>query len=270
LTFTVVSEVDHQLRLTAQMCGPISNFFNIISFPNEQTSNVTRYLNEAAALATDGTLHQYFQDQCIVQQVYPALFQFVPGFVAPFEAFDDHHFIGHSGVSSWAYNTTEGVVVIDALNDQEEVEEILLPGLRAFGLRREDIKHLIITHEHSDHYGGAKYIKNTFGAGAHAPENAWQGMEQMTPDADPPVPVRVRVLVDGQDLYYRRRNIPHRSHTWTHRGTPRGHCRSSSLSPTRARCWIIRWHWDSEGHSLSRREDKIAISICGNRSKTRC
>ncbi|KAL2783460.1 beta-lactamase-like protein [Aspergillus keveii] len=182
------------------MSGPISDFFNITTFPNEQTSNVTRYLNEAAALATDGKIHQYFQDQCIVQQVYPALFQFVPGFVTPFEAFDNLYFIGHSGVSSWAYKTTEGVVVIDALNNQEEVEAILLPGLEAFGLRGEDIKHLIITHEHNDHYGGAKYIQDTFRPAVYASEKAWQAMEQKSPNAEPPVPIRDRVLGDGQDL----------------------------------------------------------------------
>ncbi|KAL3486669.1 hypothetical protein BJX62DRAFT_228553 [Aspergillus germanicus] len=128
----------------AQM-GPLSDFFNITTFPNEQTEN-------------------YFQDQCIMQQVYPALFQFVPGFVTPFKAFDNLFFIGHSSVSSWAYNTTEGVVVIDALNSQEE-----------------DIKHLIITHEHSGQYGGAR-------------------MEQMSPDADPPVPTRDRVISNRVNL----------------------------------------------------------------------
>ncbi|KAL3447818.1 beta-lactamase-like protein [Aspergillus insuetus] len=180
--------------------GPLSDFFNITTFPNEQAENVTWYLNEAAALATDGTIHQYFQDQCIVQQVYSALFQFVPGFVTPFEAFDNLFFIGHSGVSSWGYNTTEGVVVIDALNNREEVEAILLPGLEAFGLHGEDIKHLIITHEHSDHYGGARYIQDTFGPAVYASEKAWQGMEQMSPDAEQPVPIRDRVLSDGVNL----------------------------------------------------------------------
>lgn len=179
---------------------PLNEFFNITTFPNEQSANVTRYLNEAAALATDSSIHQYFQDQCIVQQVYPALFQSDPGFVAPFSPFDDLYFVGHSGVSSWAYKTTEGIVVIDALDNQAEVEAILIPGLESFGLAATDIKHLIITHEHLDHYGGAKYIQDTFGAAVYASEKAWQAMEQMGPDADPPVPSRDRVLGDGTGL----------------------------------------------------------------------
>ena len=180
--------------------APLNEFFNITTFPNEQKANVTRYLNEAAALATDGSIHQYFQDQCIVQQVYPPLFQFQSGFVAPFSPFDNLYFIGHSGVSSWAYNTTEGIVVVDALDNQEEVEAILIPGLERFGLAAKDIKHLIITHEHLDHYGGAKYIQDTFGPAVYASEKAWQGMKEMGPSANPPVPTKDRVLEDGAKL----------------------------------------------------------------------
>lgn len=180
--------------------APLNEFFNITTFPKEQKANVTRYLNEAAALATDSSIHQYFQDQCIVQQVYPPLFQFDAGFVTPFLPFENLYFVGHSGVSSWAYNTTEGIVVIDALDNQEEVEAILVPGLERFGLAATDIKHLVITHEHLDHYGGAEYIQDIFGAAVYASEKAWQAMEQMGPDADPPVPSRDRVLMDGAVL----------------------------------------------------------------------
>ncbi|KAL2825337.1 beta-lactamase-like protein [Aspergillus cavernicola] len=179
----------------------LSNFFNITTFPNEQKANVTRYLSEAGALATDTAIYQYFQDQCIVQQVYPPLLQAVPGFVQPFTPFENLFFIGHSRVSSWAYNTTEGLVVIDALDNQAEVEAILLPGLEAFGLRGADIKHLIIAHEHADHYGGARYLQETFNLAVYASEAAWEGMEAIGAiNPDPPVPRRDRILGDGQDL----------------------------------------------------------------------
>ncbi|KAL3477417.1 beta-lactamase-like protein [Aspergillus californicus] len=184
---------------SAQM-APLSEFYNATTFPNEQKANVTRYLSESAALANNEALHGYFQDQCIVQQVYPPLFQFVSVFVDPFAPFDDLFFVGHSAVSSWAYNTTEGLVVIDALNNQDEVEAVLLPGLEAFGFTGGDIKHLIITHEHSDHYGGARYLQDTFGPAVYASEKAWEAMENMDPDTTVPVPARDKVLGDGDDL----------------------------------------------------------------------
>lgn len=141
---------------------PLSKFFNITTFSNGQTENVTRYLNEAAALATDASIHQYFQDQCIVQQVYPPLFSFSPSFVKPFSPFERLFFVGHSGVSAWAYNTTDGVVLIDTLDNEDEVKAVLLPGLKSLGFDGSDIKHIIITHEHVDHYGGAKYLQDNF------------------------------------------------------------------------------------------------------------
>ncbi|KAL4782627.1 beta-lactamase-like protein [Aspergillus varians] len=195
------------IALLALLCAPalgkrrppLNEFFTPPTFPNEQKANVTQYLNEAAAFATDSAIHQYFQDQCIVQQLYPRLLEVASGFVKPFAAFDNLYFIGESAVSSWAYNTTEGVVVIDSLDRPDEVETILLPGLEAFGLRGEDIKHLIITHEHDDHYGGAKYIQDTFKPVVYASEKAWQGLEALGPD-DPPAPTRDRVLGDGDNL----------------------------------------------------------------------
>ncbi|KAL4924001.1 uncharacterized protein BDV17DRAFT_295813 [Aspergillus undulatus] len=131
----------------------LSEFFNITTFPNEQKANVTRYLNEAAALATDSAINQYFQEQCIEKQVYPTLFKAEAGYVTPFLPFNNLYFVGHSYVSAWAYNTSEGIVLINALDNQEEVKAILIPGLESFGLSGADIKHLIITHEHGDHYG---------------------------------------------------------------------------------------------------------------------
>src|SRR2546421_6949069 len=94
--------------VTSAQILPINQFANLTTFPNEQAENVTRYLTEAAALATDGSIHQYFQDQCITQQVYPNLFSFPPGFVQPFSAFDNLYFVGHTFVSAWAYNTGDG------------------------------------------------------------------------------------------------------------------------------------------------------------------
>ncbi|KAH6971362.1 beta-lactamase-like protein [Ilyonectria sp. MPI-CAGE-AT-0026] len=193
-TLSLLSSVGHAQIL------PLNEFFNITSFPNEQHENVTLFLNEAAALAADGAIHQYFQDQCIVQQVYPSLFAFPPGFVTPFSPFDNLFFVGHSFVSAWAYNTTDGLVMIDALDNPEEIEAIMLPALASFGFQGSDIKHVIITHEHVDHYGGAKYLQDTFKPAIYAAAPAWEAFAVLSPDEVPQPPAQDKTLVDGEDL----------------------------------------------------------------------
>ncbi|KAG9506461.1 hypothetical protein J7337_003444 [Fusarium musae] len=181
---------------------PISEFFNITTYPNEQKENVTRLLNEGRRLATDGSIHQYFQDQCITQQVYPATFTMPPGFVNPFAAFDKFFFVGHAYVHAWAYDTGDGLVVIDALDNQDEIEKIMIPDLEKLGYKGIDIKHLIITHEHIDHFGGAKYIQDQFNASVYATEAAWEGRAGQGKDSNTPVPVKDKVVVDGDVLTF--------------------------------------------------------------------
>ncbi|KAL3428580.1 beta-lactamase-like protein [Aspergillus tetrazonus] len=179
---------------------PLGEFQNATTYPNEQHANVTKYLHQAAELSSDAFINSFFQEKCIIDQAYPPMFDVVPVFVNPFSPFDNLFFVGHTVVSAWAYNTTEGIVLIDSLDNPEEVEAVLIPGLESVGLSGEDIKHLIITHEHDDHYGSVKYVQDKFHPKVYASETAWEGMEAMGPDADPPVPARDQVLSDSQDL----------------------------------------------------------------------
>ncbi|KZL83414.1 beta-lactamase domain protein [Colletotrichum incanum] len=192
ILFSAVSKTHSQIL-------PLDQFFNKTTFPNEQPENVTKYLNEAANLAKTWSLYQYFQDQCTTQQVYPALFQFPPGFVEPFSPFDRLFFVGHSFVSAWAYDTGDGLVLIDALDNPAEIDAILVPGLEKFGFRGSDIKHCIITHEHVDHYGGAKYLKDAFNTTLWAADAAWESLAALA-DSTPTPPSRDQVLADGQQL----------------------------------------------------------------------
>ncbi|KAI3539947.1 hypothetical protein CABS01_10038 [Colletotrichum abscissum] len=160
------------LSVVSAQIATLDQFFNRTTFPNGKAENVTIYLNEAVDLAKTWSLYQYFQDFCITQQVYPSLFRFPAGFVEPFSPFDRLNFVGHNFVSAWAYDTGDGIVLIDALDKPEEINAILIPGLQKFGFKRSDIKHCIITREHVDHDGGAKYLKDTFNTTLWASEAA--------------------------------------------------------------------------------------------------
>jgi metallo-beta-lactamase class B len=188
------------LAIAHGQVDPLSTFANKTTFPNEQASNVTKYLTEAASLATDPRLYQYFMDQCIVQQVYPQLFGMPSGYVKPFEAFDNFYFVGHTGVSAWAYDTGDGLLVIDALNNQDEIDAVMLPMLKELGFQGADIKSVIITHEHIDHYGGAKYLQDRFGVKVYGSAPFWEALALIPANSTVPPPTEDETLVDGQEV----------------------------------------------------------------------
>ncbi|GJD04123.1 betalactamase domain protein [Colletotrichum higginsianum] len=174
------------------------DFFNITTFPNEQRDNVTKWLAEARALA-GADLYAYFAHRCILGQVYPELSSAsqTAGFVAPREVFDRFYFVGQSAVSAWAYDTGDGLVVFDALNNAAEAEHILIPNLETLGFAGSDIKHLVITHEHFDHYGGARWIQDTFRPATYAAAAAWDALET---EADGPL--RDQTIAEGDKLTF--------------------------------------------------------------------
>lgn len=182
--------------LTAFAQAQFQDFFNITTFPNEQKENVTKWLNEAHTLA-GADLYAYFAHRCILGQVYSDLSSAaqLPGFVAPREVFDRFYFIGQSAVSAWAYDTGDGLVVFDALNDAAEAEGILVPALETFGFTGSDIKHLIITHEHFDHYGGARWLQDSFYPSTYASAAAWETLVQVEGG-----PVQDKVIEEGEVL----------------------------------------------------------------------
>ncbi|KAK1574366.1 beta-lactamase-like protein, partial [Colletotrichum navitas] len=151
--------------------------FNITTFPNEQKDNVTKWLAEARTTA-GVDLYAHFAHRCILSQVYPELSSAAqtPGFVTPREVFSRCYFIGQSAVSAWAYDTGDGLVIFDSLNNAEEAEQILIPNLEALGFVGTDIKHIVITHEHFGHYGGARWIQDNFHPATYVSAAAWESL----------------------------------------------------------------------------------------------
>lgn len=83
--------------------------------------------------------------------------------IAPVQVFDNLYFLGTGSVSSWLYGTADGYILIDGLNTDEEAEDYILGGMKALGLDPSAIEHLLVTHGHGDHYGGADYISEKLG-----------------------------------------------------------------------------------------------------------
>jgi len=81
----------------------------------------------------------------------------------PAKVFDNLYFVGMTEYSSWAVNTSDGIIIIDAIFDYS-VEDEIVQGLPKVGLDPKKIKYVIVSHGHIDHAGGAKYLQDHFGA----------------------------------------------------------------------------------------------------------
>jgi len=71
------------------------------------------------------------------------------------------------------------------------------------GLDPHAIKYIVISHEHGDHYGGARYLQSTYGAKVVASAMAWSGMaanKGRGPFGALPLPDKEIEMGDGQSL----------------------------------------------------------------------
>src|ERR1051326_6813185 len=119
----------------------------------------------------------------------------------PTKVFDNLYFVGLGSVGPFALVTSGGIILFDALNDDKEARDILVPGLKSLGLNPGDIKYVVITHGHGDHYGGAKYLKATYGARLFASKEDWAFMAaQKNPSGNGGTPARWADLVPDHDM----------------------------------------------------------------------
>ncbi|WP_448120958.1 MBL fold metallo-hydrolase [Xanthomonas arboricola] len=97
---------------------------------------------------------------------------------APMRVFDNLYYVGTAGVASWALQTSEGLILIDALNNDAEAERYIDGGLRKLGLDPADIRYLVITHAHGDHYGGQNYLVKRYHPRVIMSDQDWKELEK--------------------------------------------------------------------------------------------
>jgi glyoxylase-like metal-dependent hydrolase (beta-lactamase superfamily II) len=56
-----------------------------------------------------------------------------------------------------------GLLLVDAGYDSGEATAALAEGFRALGLRFEDVRRILVTHGHVDHYGGVRFVEERCG-----------------------------------------------------------------------------------------------------------
>ncbi len=120
--------------------------------------------------------------------------------VEPARIFDNLYFVGNKASSSWALTTPEGIILIDA-GFHYSVKETVVDGMEKLGLDPHDIKYVIVSHGHNDHFGGAKFLQETYGAHIVMSEADWQHMVTWPQKGSPaPFPDMDIVVHDGDEI----------------------------------------------------------------------
>jgi metallo-beta-lactamase class B len=96
----------------------------------------------------------------------------------PTKLFDNLFFVGNQFVGVFVLKTSAGLILFDSLTSTNEVKAVLEPGLAQLGLDPRQIRDVVITHGHFDHFGGAAYLQQTSGAHILLSAADWRFIEQ--------------------------------------------------------------------------------------------
>ena len=117
---------------------------------------------------------------------------------APAKVFDNLYYVGSYLQSMWVVSTSEGIILHDTAFDYM-VEAQIVDGLRELGLDAAEIKYVIVAHAHGDHYLGAKYLQDTYGARIILSEADWDVLANDNNPAELK-PRKDMVATDGMEL----------------------------------------------------------------------
>lgn len=122
----------------------------------------------------------------------------------PTRVFDNLYYVGSQSLSSWAIRTSRGIILIDALRNAEEARAVIEPSMRSLGLDPAQIRYIVISHGHGDHYGGARYLVERYRARVVMSEIDWAEVAKPVLQLDAPhwgrPPVRDVAVRDGHRL----------------------------------------------------------------------
>ena len=212
-----------QVQVSAQQGAPARRAVGGTTAGNDAYPTEDQYRNskEAQALVqkafalagTDWRLQERFEKSCgALGPQRPALLRQNAGLpgeptrvMEPVKIFDNMYFIGYNTIGAWAIPTNQGIILIDALNNEKDAVEIIEPSLKKVGLNPADVKMIIVGHGHFDHFGGAPYFQQKYGSHVAMSKVDWDLIEKPNPNArgpqaSRPLPKRDVELIDGQKI----------------------------------------------------------------------
>ena len=117
------------------------------------------------------------------------------------QVFDQLYYLGMDWVSAWAIVTSQGIILIDTLPSGADAQKYIEGGLRSLHLDPANIKYIILTHGHDDHFGGAKYLQDRYHAHVLMSGLDWDlTAQQASQHPDAGLPAKDMVVTDGQTL----------------------------------------------------------------------
>jgi metallo-beta-lactamase class B len=124
--------------------------------------------------------------------------------IPPTKIFDNVYAIGRRGTVVYAITTSDGIILIDS-GYADQLDSILLAGMKKLNLDPAKVKYILLGHGHTDHFGGARYFQEHYGTHVVTSAPDWDLMEpkpgapaKKGPLADPPT--RDTVAVEGQPI----------------------------------------------------------------------
>jgi len=94
--------------------------------------------------------------------------------IAPFKVMDNLYYVGPGTVAVWLIPTSQGLILIDTA--QEPYVDTVIENIRKVGFDPKNIKYILLSHGHLDHFGGAVKIQKLSGARIALSEADWNFM----------------------------------------------------------------------------------------------
>jgi metallo-beta-lactamase class B len=121
-------------------------------------------------------------------------------YAPPLKVFDNFYWLGTRQHSSWALQTSAGLIIIDT-NFAWATRPELIDGMTKLGLNPNDIKYVIISHAHGDHDQGAAELQERYSAQVVMGAPDWDATLKRPPTAPGGVPRRdISIGPDGNKL----------------------------------------------------------------------
>jgi len=121
-------------------------------------------------------------------------------YAPPYKVFDNLYWLGTRQHSSWALQTSAGIIIIDT-NFAWATRPEIIDGMTKLGLNPSDIKYVIISHAHGDHDQGAAELQERYSAQVVMGAADWDATLKRPPTAAGGVPRKdISIAADGRKL----------------------------------------------------------------------
>lgn len=96
--------------------------------------------------------------------------------------FDQLSFIGNPDVGCFVLETSEGLILLDCMEPLSEHRDCIVKGFEDLGLPLSDLKAILITHGHGDHFGKADWFREKTGCKIYMSKVDFEFAKQNTRD----------------------------------------------------------------------------------------